>query len=99
MSDQKVKFVVTATLNKENMADLPSYLEQIGPLSAKFGAQPVVKYKTIAQLSGEQSPDLISIMEFPNAEVIKEMINSKEFTDMATLRERVFSKLNLMICE
>ena len=99
MSDQKAILVVTAKVNKENMGDLKSYLDQIGPVTGKFGGQPVAKYKTIEDLTGEQSPDLISVMTFPSKEVINEMVQSKDFTDMGDLRARVFSKLNMMISE
>ena len=65
MSNQKAFLVVTAKVNKENMEDLKSYLEQVGPLTGKFGGQPVAKYKTIQEIAGEQNPELISITEFP----------------------------------
>jgi len=99
MNDQKAILVVTAMVNKENMNELKSYLDQIGPITGKFGGQPVAKYKTIEDITGEQSPDLISVMEFPSKEVIMEMVHSKDFTDMADSRARVFSKLNMMISE
>ena len=97
MNDLKAILVITAKVNKENMNELKSYLDQIGPITGKFGGQPVAKYKTIEDITGEQSPDLISVMEFPSKEVINEMVHSKDFTDMADLRARVFTKLNMMI--
>lgn len=99
MNDQKVILVVTAKVNKSNMEDLKSYLEQAGPLTGKFGGQPIAKYKTLQKISGEQSPELISIAEFPNAGAINEMVNSDEFKALEELRATVFTKLNLMICE
>lgn len=99
MSDQKAILVVTAKVNKDKMEDLKSYLAQAGPLTGKYGGQPIARYKTIEEITGEQSPELISVTEFPSAEVINEMVNSKEFTDLEGLRSRVFVKLNMMICE
>ena len=99
MSDQKAIFIATAQVNKSKMDDLKSYLEQIGPVTEKFGGQPVAKYKTSQQIAGEQSPELISVTEFPSADAINQMVNSNEFKALAELRESVFSKLNLMICE
>ena len=99
MSGQKAILVVTAIVNTENMGDLKSYLDQIGPLTGKFGGQPLAKYKTIEDITGEQSPDLISVMEFENKEAINKMVQSKDFKDLAELRARVFSKLNMMVSE
>lgn len=99
MSNQRSILVVTAIVNKVNMADLPTYLEQIGLITGKFGGQPIAKYKSAENIAGEQSPDLISVMEFPSKEVILEMVQSKDFTDLGDLRASVFTNLNMMICE
>ncbi|MDX2359183.1 MAG: DUF1330 domain-containing protein [Crocinitomicaceae bacterium] len=98
MEDQKAIMVITAIVNKENIAELPSYLEQIQSIFGKNGARPVGRYKTMQDLAGTDSPEIVSITEFDNAEIIKAMVESDEFTDLAELRARVFSKLNLMIC-
>lgn len=99
MNDQKAILLVTAKVNKAKMEDFKSYLEQVGPLTGKYGGQPVARYKTTEEITGEQSPEVISITEFPSVEVINEMVNSKDFTDLADLRSSAFVKLNMMICE
>ena len=99
MNDQNAILLVTAKVNKSKMEDVKSYLEQIGPLFAKHGGQPVARYKTIHEIAGEQSPEMISVSEFASVETINEMINSNDFTDLADLRSSAFVKLNMMICE
>ena len=99
MNDQKAILVVTAKVNKSKMEDLKSYLEQAGPLTAKFGGQGIAKYKTIQEISGEQSPELVSVTEFPSVDTINEMVNSSDFKALAELRASAFSKMNLIICE
>ena len=99
MSDQKAILVITAKVNKDKMEDLKSYLQHAGPLTGKYGGKAMARYKTLEEIIGEQSPELISVSEFPSAEVINEMVNSKDFTDLADLRSSAFSKLNMMICE
>jgi len=79
------------------MAELPSYLAQIQPIFAKNQAKPLGHYKTVQSLSGTDSPEIISIMEFDSVETINTMVQSEEFTGLAELRARVFTKLNLMI--
>ena len=99
MNDQKAILVVTAKINKANMENLKPYLEQAGPLTEKFNGQGVAKYKTIQELEGEQSPELMSVTEFPNVDSINQMMNSDDYKALDELRASVFSKLNLMICE
>ena len=99
MNDQKTILVVTAKVNKANMENLKSYLEQAGPLTAKFGGQGIARYKTIQEIQGEQSPELISVTEFPDVDSINQMVNSDDYKALNELRANVFSKLNLMICE
>lgn len=99
MNDQKVILIATAKVNKSKMEDLKSYLEQAGPLTEKFGGQGVAKYKTIQEIAGEESPELISVTEFPNVDAINKMVNSSEFKALAELRSSAFNKLNLIICE
>ena len=99
MNDQKAIFIATAKINKSNMEDLKSYLEKAGPLTVKFGGKPVAKYKTIQEVSGEESPELISVTEFPSVDSINKMVDSSDFKALAELRSSAFSKLNLVICE
>ena len=99
MSDQKVMLVVTAKVNKDKMEDFKSYLENAGPLTGKYGGEPKARYKTIEEITGEQNPEVISVTEFPSVEAINELVNSKEYTDLADLRSSAFTRLNMMICE
>jgi uncharacterized protein (DUF1330 family) len=98
MSENKTFLVINAIINKENMADVQTYIESIMPVMGKNGGQPTGSYKTMEQLAGEASPEMISIIEFPSADAIREMVAGEEFVALAELRARAFSKLNLMIC-
>jgi uncharacterized protein (DUF1330 family) len=98
MSEMKTILVLNAIINKENMAELPTYLGGVMPIFAKHGGKLIGKYKTVQQLAGEESPEIIAIHEFPNAEVINNMINGNDFEAFADLRAKVFTKLNMVIC-
>ena len=98
MEDTKSFLVIIALVNKQNMAELQEYLGSVMQIFGKKGGKPVGKYKTIEMLSGEDSPEMIAIIEFPNAGIIKDMVNGKEFMSLSDMRSRVFSKLNMMIC-
>lgn len=98
MIDSKTLLVINAIINKENMEEFQSYLGKIMPVFAKNGGKPIAKYKTVEQLIGEESPEMIAIIEFPNAEVIKQLMKEDDFTALADSRAKAFTKLNLMIC-
>ncbi len=98
MKDQKEIVVITAVVNKTHAGELPSYLEQIQPIFAKNGAKPIGRYKTVQNIVGTDGPEIISIFEFDNTDAIDTMVQSEEFTGLAELRARVFSKLNMMQC-
>jgi uncharacterized protein (DUF1330 family) len=91
--------LIMAHLNKENINDLPNYLEQIGKVFAANNGKPIGKYKSKVGLAGENNPEVVSIVEFPSDDAIKNMIESEAFMQLAELRARVFVQLNLIICE
>ncbi len=98
MEGTKSFLIINAIVNKENMAELQEYLGIVMQIFGKNGGKPVGRYKTIEQLSGEDSPEMIAILEFADTEVIKDMVYGDEFMALSEMRSRVFSKLNMMIC-
>ena len=98
MPDKKALLVINAIVNKENMAEVQSYLGQIMPVFGENGGKPVGRYKTIQQLAGENGPEMIAMVEFSSPEVINEVINGEDFKALADLRAKAFTKLNMMIC-
>lgn len=98
MEDNKSLLVINAIVNKQNMGELQEYLGSVMQIFGKNGGKPVGRYKTIEQIAGEDSPEMIAVIEFPDVQTIKNIVSSEEFEGLAELRARVFSKLNLMIC-
>jgi len=98
MEDRKTFLVITAIVNKQNIAEVPEYLGSVMKIFGQNGGKPVGRYKTINTLVGEESPEMIAIIAFPDDQKIKEMMNSKDFDNLGELRSRVFDKLNLVLC-
>ena len=46
---------------------------------------------------GEGGPRISAVVEFPSAEVIKNMIEGEEFNSLSQIRAEAFKKLDLMI--
>ncbi|MFT5021211.1 MAG: hypothetical protein ACI9CU_002619 [Polaribacter sp.] len=99
IAEDKATLVINAIINKENVAELPDYLGKVMPVFIKNGGQPLARYKISKSLVGTDSPEMVAIIEFPNADVIEEMANGKDFMALTDLRSRVFNKLNMVVCE
>ena len=97
--EKKSVLIINAIVNKERMAELSTYLGTVMQVFGKNGGKPVARFKTIENLLGDDSPEMTAIIEFPNDEVIKELMESEDFKALADVRARVFSKLNMLIGE
>ena len=97
MNENNVVLIITATANKENISELQGYLGGVMQIFGKNGGKPTSRFKTIENLSGNDSFEMMAIIEFPNAAAIKDMINGDEFQSLSEIRARVFSKLNMLI--
>ncbi len=98
MEQNKPLLVISAIVNKQSMGELQEYLGSVMQIFGKHGGKPVGRYKTMEQLSGEDTPEMMAMIEFSDAQTIKEMIAGEDFQGLAEMRARVFSKLNMMIC-
>ena len=97
METTNALLVITAIVNKENMAELPTYLGSVMEIFGKNGGKPVGRYKTTNLLVGEDSPEMMAIIEFSDAQTIQNLVQSDEFNALADMRARVFNKLNMMV--
>lgn len=91
--------IINAIVNKENAAELPGYLDGVMQVFGKNGGKPVARFKTVENLLGDETPEMTAIIEFSNAEVIREIVNGEDFMALSELRARVFSKLNMLVGE
>ena len=80
------------------MEELQTYLSSVMQIFGKNGGQPIARFRTAEQLLGTDSPEMMAMIEFPDADTIKSMVQGNEFMALAELRARVFTKLNMMIC-
>ena len=99
MEDRKTFLVISAIVNKQNIAEVPEYLGSVMKIFGQNGGKPVGRYKTINSLIGEDSPEMMAIIEFDNPETIENMVKGEAFNALAELRARVFSKLNMIISQ
>jgi uncharacterized protein (DUF1330 family) len=99
MEANRTFLVITAIVDKQNIAEVPEYLGSVMQIFGQNGGKPVGRYKTVNSLVGESSPEMMAVIEFESPEIIENMINDEPFNALADQRKRVFSKLNMIICQ
>ena len=99
MEANKTFLVITAIVNKQNIAEVPEYLGSVMQIFGQNGGKPVGRYKTINSLVGEESPEMMAVIEFDNPKTIENMVKGEAFSSLAEQRARVFTKLNMIISQ
>ncbi len=92
--------IVNAVPNTDDMPSFQSYLSQIVEVFKKFGGSNMQRFKTTEQVMGNGGIKAIAVFEFPDAQSIKNMIGSEDFTSLNELRQKAYKQeVDLMICE
>ncbi|MCF8381967.1 MAG: DUF1330 domain-containing protein [Bacteroidales bacterium] len=99
MEDKKTFLVIIAIVNKQNIAEVPEYLGSVMQIFGQNGGKPVGRYKTVNALVGEESPEMMAVIEFDSPKTIENMVNGEAFNALAEQRARVFTKLNMIISQ
>lgn len=95
----KVNLTIVATINPNGKEELSHYIEKVGDLYKKVNAKPINKFKITKPLIGDYTPNLVSIMEFPNMTSLNEVFESDAYSKLIPYREKAFSKLEGYISE
>lgn len=97
MNEQKAILLVTAQTNPEEHEALQAYVSASGELFKAAGAKPLNKFKIASQIIGNHSMDLISILEFPNADALAKVFDDEAYKALLPLRELAFTKLEAYV--
>lgn len=100
MTESKTYLVVNAIPNTDDMASFQAYLSQIVGVFKKFGGSGMQRWKTAEQVMGHGGIKTIAVVEFPTAQLIKDMMASEDFNALNDLRKKAYrQEVDLMICE
>lgn len=97
MNQENVIMIVTAQINPNEKEALDEYLKKSGSIFKNAGGEPVHKYKIAGQIVGNNSMDLVSIMEFPSHDALKDVFEGDEYQKLLPLREKGFLKLEVYL--
>lgn len=99
MSSETRFLVINTIPNPENREGFQLYISKIVPLFQSFGGKPLGRWKTEEQILGDGGIMASAVFEFPNAQVIRDMVNGAEFHALDQLRSEAYKKVDLMICD
>ena len=99
MEANKTFLVITAIVDKQNIAEVPEYLGSVMQIFGQNGGKPVGRYKTVNALVGEESPEMMAVIEFDSPKTIEDMVNGEAFNALSEQRAKVFTKLNMIISQ
>ena len=99
MEESKTFLVIIAIVNKQNIVEVPEYLGSVMQIFGQNGGKPIGRYKTINSLVGDESPEMMAVIEFDSPKSIEDMVNGEAFNALAEQRARVFTKLNMIISQ
>ncbi|MEQ8924350.1 MAG: DUF1330 domain-containing protein, partial [Fulvivirga sp.] len=74
MENSQAFLVINASVNNQYKNELQTYLGSVMQIFGKNGGKPVGRYNTLEQLSGEDGPEMMAILEFPSTDIIRKMV-------------------------
>ncbi len=92
----KIILIIIAFVNPNETESFNHYVTHIREMYTSVGAKPV-KYPVDHMVLGDEKPDFIMVVEFPNQEALQELFMSKEYNELAPFREKAFNKLNVFL--
>ena len=90
---EKVILIIIATINPSETESLNYYMAEMNQLYSEVGAIPIDKYKVSETLIGEDQPNILAIIEFPNQEAIDKVFKSSKYKSLIPYRDKAFLKV------
>ena len=94
----KIVMIVLAFLNPAETEAFDTYVTGIRAQYENVGAK-TVRHDVDQMLAGEQQPDFIMVVEFPNPQAVQQLFSSKEYQQLVPYREKAFKKLEVFLSQ
>lgn len=95
----KTTLIVTSTINPDEMEALQSYVKSVMPMLLEIGGKVIKRTKVTDVYFGEKPADMVMMMDFPSKEALKAMFNSEAYQALIPLRNKGFSKVDILFAE
>ncbi|WP_103068824.1 DUF1330 domain-containing protein [Aquimarina sediminis] len=93
---KKTTVIIVAKIRPDGKLELNHYLSEMNKHYEKNNVTLLNKFSIDEMIVGEERPDIIAIMEFPDNSFNK-IFKSKEYNLLLPYREKAFEKLEIFI--
>jgi len=76
---------------------LETYLSVTGPLLEKAGARVVSQKEVSETITGEQPPQYVTLVEYPDRDAVSEVFESESYRSLLPVRDKAFSRYDVCI--
>lgn len=94
----KVILIVIAFINPNEPESFDHYVTQIREQYEMVGAKPV-RYPVNHVILGEEQPDFIMVVEFPDQQALQKLFTSEEYQKLVPYREKAFTELKVFLSQ
>ncbi|HEY0810140.1 MAG TPA: DUF1330 domain-containing protein [Longimicrobiales bacterium] len=81
-----------------DQAGLMEYVGKVVPLAAKYGGQYIITSFAVTPLEGSLEPVAAAVIQFPNAEKLREFWDCAEYQPLVELRQRS-ARVNIVMVD
>jgi len=92
----KVFLIVIAMVNPNERESFDYYVSQIRQQYESVGAKPV-KYPINHVVLGEDTPDFIMVVEFPDMQALQQLFSSEAYQSLIPYRKKGFKELKVYL--
>lgn len=93
----KIILIIMGFLNPQEQEAFEHYSTSINGLYQEVGATVTDRFPIIQVAMGDEKPDFIMVVEFPNEQALQKLFSSEEYQKLIPSREKAFKKLNVFI--
>lgn len=94
---EKVTAVIVAKVNTEEKEALDYYISHVGQLYEEVGAKTVAKHKIKEAFIGQNTPDLVIVMEFNDQKAFDNVFKSEAYQALLPYRDKAFTSLEAYV--
>lgn len=94
----KIILIIVAFTNPNEKEALAFYTSQIRAQYELVGATRI-KYPITNLVLGEDKPDFIMVVEFPNQGALQKLFTSEDYQKLVPYRQKAFTKLNVYMSQ
>ena len=98
MSD-KVTVIFSGNVNPAGKEFLGAYLAKAQPMTAAAGGITTATYNLVGPIAGENVPQMLVIVEFPDAASVHALYDSEQYKALISDRDKGLTNLNVYACK